>query len=187
MMRRPLSALPRHRGGSVAVEFIMLIPVLTVLLLAAVDLGNIIYSRFRLTSAVAAGAAMVTNRASDVGTSSATALAQSVATLVANANGNGWAAARIIVNNGPIGTKTGTAAASATTTTTATTNGLCYCPTSNAGFGTSQNCGTSCTGGGIAGRWVRISARRAFEPVFSDYGMVPSDGYITVVSMVQTE
>ncbi len=187
MTRRPLSALRRHRGGSVAVEFIMLIPVLTVLLLAAVDLGNVIYSRFRLTSSVAAGAALVVNRASDVGTSGATALAQSAATLVANANGDGWAAARIIVNNGPVGTKTGTGAASATTTTTATTNGLCYCPTSNDNFGNSQNCGTGCTGGGIAGRWVRISARRSFTPVLSDYGMVPSDGYITVVAMVQTE
>ncbi len=189
MAQRALVGLRRHRGGAVAMEFVMLIPVMAIIMFAAFDIGGILYARFRLSTAVAAGAALVTVRADEAAGSNAGELATSAANLVANANGNGWAAARVVINNGPIAEKTGTAAASLANDNNVDDgpNSQCYCPTGDNSWGSSTSCGGVCANGGIAGRWVRISARRRFQPIFSAYGMVPGDGFITAVTLVQIE
>ena len=64
--------------------------------------------------------------------------------------------------------------------------GRCYCPTSASTFGANAACGAACGGGGIAGRFVTISAKRAYTPLLSSYGAT-SGGYIIVSNVVQTE
>jgi Flp pilus assembly protein TadG len=166
-----LSARFRHaRHGVASVEFIMVAPLMMVMIFAIVDFGNIIYTKFRLTNSIAAASTYAITRAADVSTSA----------------GTSWAQAYIVVNNGPVGTNNGTSG-SATTTTTASTNGLCYCPNSANDFGTSKTCGITCGSGGTAGRYVRISGKRSYHPLFSSYGVVAADGYISSSQMVQTE
>jgi Flp pilus assembly protein TadG len=182
-----LSARFRHaRHGVASVEFIMVAPLMMVMIFAIVDFGNIIYTKFRLTNSIAAASTYAITRAADVSTSAATSLAANMATLIGNSNGTSWAQAYIVVNNGPVGTNNGTSG-SATTTTTASTNGLCYCPNSANDFGTSKTCGITCGSGGTAGRYVRISGKRSYHPLFSSYGVVAADGYISSSQMVQTE
>lgn len=177
--------LRQNTSGVAAVEFMFLAPVLVVMMFGIVDFGNVHYMRFRLADGVAAASVYAVARASDVSTANATDLARSIATLVGNSNGNGWAKARVVVNNGPVGTND-SGEASATTTVPGATNGLCYCPNSSSDFGQQLTCGTSCSSGGVAGRYVMITARRAYTPIFSSYG-VAADGFITVSNMVQTE
>ncbi len=183
---RQVGCLRRARQGVAAVEFIMLAPVLFVMILAVVDLGNVLYAKFRLTDGVAAASTYALTKAADISTSSAHDVAQAAATLAGNSNGPGWARATVVVNNGPIGTSSGDGA-SATNTNPSTTNGLCYCPTSRTDFGSSKICGIACGSGGTAGRYVIVTARRSYSPVFSSYGVVGPDGFITISQMVQTE
>ncbi len=185
MIGQRLRRLAADRSGVATIEFLVLAPLMFTLILAITDIGNVMYTRHRLINAVAAGATYGMTRVSDVSTSNATNLASSIATLVGNTTATGWAQATVVVNNGPVGTNT-TGTASATTTTTASTNGLCYCPNSLTDFGSSASCGATCPSGGIAGRFVRVTAKRAFSPVFSTYGIV-TDGYITVNTLVQVQ
>ncbi len=190
MIRLRLPRRRRHplrvdRSGATSVEFILVMPVMIGMTLAIADFGNVLYARFRLDAAVAAGASYGQSRASDVSTTSATDLALKTATLVGDTTLSNFALVTVNVNNGPVGTKNG-GNATATTTTPGTTNGLCYCPNSAADFGSQLTCGTICANGGIAGRFVAITARRPYTPLFTNYGIV-SDGYISVTSLVQTE
>lgn len=178
-------SLRDDRRGATSVEFIIIMPVMVGMTLAIADFGNVLYARFRLDAAVAAGASYGISRASDVSTTSANDLALKTATLVGDTTLTNYSLVRVNVNNGPVGTKNG-GNATATTTTPATTNGLCYCPNSATDFGSQLTCGTVCANGGVAGRFVAITARRPYAPLFTNYGIV-SDGYISVTSLVQTE
>ena len=187
-LRRALNRLLRSRLGSSAVEFVGMAPVVGVLLFASVDLGNVLYTKFRLNAAVAAGGNYVLSRTADISTASATNVAETTATIVANTTASGFATTIVTVNNGPVTTVTGGTPA---TTSPATQDipikqGRCYCPTSASTFGANAACGAACGGGGIAGRFVTISAKRAYTPLLSSYGAT-SGGYIIVSNVVQTE
>lgn len=182
----PRPHLARDRRGMASVEFVIVAPLMIAMLLATVDFGNMLYTRARLGAAVAAGAGYGIARVRDISTATATEVARSTATLVADTTAVNYAEATVTVNNGPVGTKIGTSAATATTTTAATTNGLCYCPISATNLGTAQACKTSCANGGVAGRFVLISARRSFTPTFNTFGLT-NNGFITVATLVQVE
>lgn len=175
-----------NRRGAAAMEFALTMPILAVLMFAAVDFGNVMYARIRLSASVAAGASYVVSRASDVSTESAADLATSTANVVGNAGGSDWAKARVIVNNGPQADKATGSATLTSNPAVATSNGLCYCPTSSTSFGAATSCGTICPSGGVAGRWVRISAQRRIYRVFSTYGLVNDGAYMTMATLVQT-
>lgn len=174
------------RRGAAAMEFALLVPVMALLLFAAVDFGNVMYTRIRLSASMAAGSSYVISRASDVSTTSAADLATTTANVVGNATGTDWAKVRVVVNNGPRADKETGNATLTSNPDVATTNGLCYCPSSTTSFGSSATCGTVCGSGGIAGRWVRISAQRRVYRVFSTYGLVNDGAYMTMAAMVQT-
>lgn len=177
----------RDRNGATATELALLIPVLSIMMFAAIDLGNVMYTRLRLSSTIAAGASYASTRYADVANSNANDLATSIANVVGDANGTDWARAKVIVNNGPQALKNTGSATITNSTVPASTNALCYCPSSNSNFGSATTCGTVCASGGIAGRWVRISAQRRVWRLWSTYGLVPDGDYITMIAMVQTE
>ncbi len=185
MIRRLFRAALADRRGVGALEFALVVPIIGVMLMAIVDLGNVLFVHFRLGAAVASGSNYGLVRAEDISTALAPNVASDIARLVASATENNWAAARVTVNNGPVAVIDGGEPA-VTTSNTAATNALCYCPGAGGAWGAAVACGAPCPGGGIAGRFVEISARRAFTPLFYGYG-VASDGYITISRMVQTE
>jgi Flp pilus assembly protein TadG len=166
---------------------VLLMPVLAVMMFAAIDVGNVMYTRIRLSTTIAAGTSYVTTRSADVANTNADDLARSTANIVGNANGTDWARAKVIVNNGPEALKNTGNSALTNSTTPGTTNGLCYCPTSNSNFGAAATCGTICGTGGVAGRWVRISAQRRVWRLWSTYGLLADGQYMTKIAMVQTE
>ena len=176
-----------NRRAGAALEFVAMAPLLGTMALAVVDLGDVLYTRFRLAAATAAGANYVLAKATDVSTASAHDLAVNAATIVANTTASGWADSVIDVNNGLTATSTAGAVSASDPSDTDPGNAACYCP-SGSGFawGARVTCGSDCTGGGIGGRFVRITAKKAFTPVLSTFGLV-SDGYVTVTTAVQTE
>jgi Flp pilus assembly protein TadG len=182
-LRRLLAA--RENGGVAALEFALLTPVFLIVFAGTVDLGDALYTRTLLESAVAAGTNFALVQNSQVNSTNGATLADNIATLVANSNTTA-ANVTVVVNNGPSETITnGTKATSGT----ASNANLYYCPTgsaSNLTWGSSVSAGSSCTGGGTGGQFVTVSASYSFTAFFSSYGFVPN-GTITVSSMVQTQ
>ena len=83
----------------------------------------------------------------------------------------------MVVNDGPSTTVSGGTPSSGGTASNAD---LCYCPTGTVGaftWGSSATCGTACPGTntGFAGKFVTITASRAYTPIFSTYGIVQNN------------
>lgn len=181
--RRPF--WPDERGAS-AVEFALLLPVFALLLVGVIDYGGVLYKKFRLNSAVSAGANFALVNATSVSSSGGATLASSIASIMGISNTADTTQGTIVVNNGPTATfSSGSTVASGT----AANADSCYCPTlsgSALSWGSAQTCGASCTGGGFAGKFVTIVARQNYTPSFSNYGLV-QNGLISSSVVVQTK
>lgn len=185
MMAKLLRRLADSRAGSISVEFLAVTPVLLIMLAGVVDIGNVLFTRFRLNAAVAAGVNYSIVRAADVSGANAGSMASAVAKLVASSSQTDGVSATVVINNGPTATVTGGGDVATSGTTGSTTNGQCYCPSSAGDWSVSQTCGNSCASG-LAGRFVRITASKSYTPLFSSYGIVQG-GSITATNMVQTQ
>jgi Flp pilus assembly protein TadG len=185
---RPLWVLARDRGGIAAVEFALLTPVFCLLLAGVVDLGGALYAKFKLDSAVTAGANYAQINAASVNSSNGQTLANNIATIVETSQGSGWADDGVVVNNGP---STSVTSGTPTTGGTAANADVCYCPTGAVGtftWGSSATCGSACpgSGAGYAGKFVTITATKTYTPIFSSYGIVQNDT-ITATAAVQVQ
>jgi Flp pilus assembly protein TadG len=141
----------RDNVGVAAIEFALYSTAVLIVLAGTVDLGRALYIEFQLDTAVNAGAQYVMNNAAEVGTAPST-LNSNTTSLVENLNGSGWATATVNVNNSN------------------DTTG-CYCPTGTSGnwsWGSSVSCGSTCSGGGVGGQFVTITANptQSFTPLF---------------------
>jgi Flp pilus assembly protein TadG len=159
----------RENAGVAAVEFALYATVFLMTFAATVDIGMALFAQSELDAAVSAGAEYAANSANLVA-SNPDGLNTNIADIVDNANGSGWAASTIDVNNGndPTG---------------------CYCPTGTPGnwsWGATQGCGTSCTGGGVAGQFVTITATSSITPIFASFGFAPN-GTISSNALVETQ
>jgi Flp pilus assembly protein TadG len=173
--RRSIRALAGDRRGVAAVEFALLTPVFCLLLAGIVDLGGALYTRFKLDSAVTAGANFAQINAANVTSTNGQALATNIATIVETSQGSGWADDAVVVNNGPT---TSITSGAPTTGGTPTNADACYCPTGTTAsfsWGSSTTCGAACPGGGYAGKFVTVTATREYTPIFSGYGIVQND------------
>jgi Flp pilus assembly protein TadG len=162
----------RERRGVAALEFGLMTPVFLIALAGVVDIGTAFVSQSMLDSVVSSAANYALVNATKVNSTDGTALARNVATIIANSNSSAWADAVVSVNNGPTATAT-----SGTVTTSGAAAGAdsCYCPTgspTNWSWGSAVACGTACTGAGLAGKFVRITATYTFTPLFSGYGII---------------
>jgi Flp pilus assembly protein TadG len=182
----PLRELIGDRSGVAAIEFALLLPVICLLLAGIVDLGGALYTKFKLDSAVTAGANFAQINATNVSSTNGQALANNIAAIVETSQGSGFADDGVIVNNGP---STSISGGAPTTGGTATNADVCYCPTGTAGtvaWGSSTTCGAACPGTGYAGKFVTITATREYTPIFSNYGVVQNDT-ITAAVTVQVQ
>ena len=172
--------------GVAAIEFAMLVPVYLLLLVGMVDMGGMLYSSYQLESAVAAGSEYAAVNAANVNGTNGTTLANSIAGIVENANGSASANDTVVVNNGPVVTVTGGSASSGGTATNANS---CYCPTGsppNWSWGSAATCGSTCSGGGQAGKFVTITASVAYSPLLSTFGLI-KNGTLTQNATVQVQ
>ena len=173
-------------SGASAVEFALLAPVFGLILVAAIDFGGVLFTKFNLDGSASAAANFALLNAGNVNSTGGPSLAANLANLVASGHASNWANATIVVNNGPTsplsnGTVTASGAASNADNS--------YCPTrsgSTISWGGAMTAGTACAGGGIAGRFVVITATRAYSPIFSSYNIV-SNQTITATTIVETQ
>lgn len=170
LARRALAVLAaRENGGVAAIEFAIVGTVFLMIVAAVADIGLLLFSQSQLDAAVAAGAQFAANGAAVVARDPSVLQGQ-ISDIVNNANGSGWASATVNVNNGNDATG-------------------CYCPTGTPGnwtWGSTVTCGSACTGGGVGGQFVTITATRAVAPIFSSFGFAPN-GTISSNALVETQ
>ncbi|WP_246688574.1 MULTISPECIES: TadE/TadG family type IV pilus assembly protein [unclassified Mesorhizobium] len=180
--------LRRETSGASAVEFALISPVLILILAGLVDIGGSLKAKFDLSSAISAGSNYALLGADKVNSAGGSTLASNILAVVANGLGSAGGSVQIVVNNGTT-TSYNSSTGAATQTGTAANADLCYCPTGSAAsvtWGSAVTCGSICPAGNLGGKFVTISASRAFSPLFGGFGVV-SSGNITVQSMVQPQ
>ncbi len=155
-----IRALARDEAGVAAIEFALYATVFLMITAATVDIGLLLFTQSELDAAVSAGAQSA---------APGNVTAASIAAIVDNANGAGWASSTVSVNNNDA---TG-----------------CYCPTGTPGnwtWGSTATCGSACGGGGVAGQFVTITATTNVSPLFPTFGFVQG-GTISRSALVETQ
>ena len=176
-----LRKLRQRNDGVSAVEFAVLAPILLFILAATLDFGMVLYARFNLNEAVSASINYAMVSATNVSFMNGASLATSLAAIIPSAFG-----ANVVINNGPATQRTGGAT---TTSGTATNADLCYCPTLSGtaiSWGSSATCASACSKGGVAGKFVAVTAIESYTPLFSNYGIVQS-GIISISALAQVQ
>jgi Flp pilus assembly protein TadG len=176
----------RTRRSIAALEFGLLAPLYMIGMAATVDIGNAITANVIVAASVQSASNYALVNASQVNSTSGATLASNLATVAANAFATNWANSTATVNNGPSTSITGGSASSSGTPANAN---LCYCPTgtyASITWGASVTCGNACTGGGIAGKFVAVTATYSWTPLFTSYSFVPS-GNVTSGTVVQVQ
>ena len=185
--RRRVAGFLRDRSGVAAVEFALISPTVILILVGLIDLGGLLYTRFQLNASLSAAANYAMVNQASVSSTNGASLASTLAGLISSGQSSNWAVSAVTVNNGPTA---GSSGGTVTTGGTASSANSCYCPTGTSASVTwngGQTCGTTCAGGGYAGKFVLLSASRAYSPIFTGYGMLSQSGTMTVSSLVQVQ
>ena len=179
--------LRHQKAGVSAVEFALVSPVLLVILAGTVDIGGSLKAKFELSSAISAGSNYALLNGDKVNSTGGGALAGNIATVVTSGLSSNGGSIQVVINNGA------TRAYNATTSTatqsgTAANADLCYCPGSSGAvaWSTPVACGSICSAGGIAGKFVTITASKPYTPLFGSFGIV-SNGNITIQAVVKPQ
>lgn len=183
---RRFGLLGDHRGLA-ALEFALMAPVLTTLFIGSVDAAQVYVAQLNLTSALYAGANYALTNQGAVTSTGAAALADTIATIVGNLNGTGWASGTVVVNNGPTVTFSG---GTNTASGAAANANSWYCLTGSPGnwnWGTAQSSNTTSCGANQpnAGKFVTIQASVAVTPFI--VGMSFVNGNISQSIVVQVQ
>lgn len=168
--------LRRDKGGSVAVEFALVAPVLVFVLAGVIDIGSATYARLSLDARVTAAATYALLQPAPNNQDSADDLARNLVGLL---QGDASDTAEVIVNNAASATWTGTAV---TTSPGPGDVGMCYCPTLVQGdlaWGAAAECGTICADGGSAGQFVQLSATTRHVAIFPGYAFIDGETVAT--------
>lgn len=181
-----LRALPHARGGVAALEFALCAPILCLIFAGTADLGMVLYTKFKLDAAASAATNYAVINASSVNSTNGATLASNLASIVETSEGTSFANGTVVVNNGPSDTISGGTISAGGTASNADS---CYCPTgspTSVTWGSAVSCGSSCAGGGYAGKFVVVTASRTYTPIFSSYGIV-KNGTISVGAAAQVQ
>lgn len=175
MKQLPVQMMQRFRqdeGGSIAVEFAFVAPVLLLILAGVVDIGSATYSKVSLDAQVTATAEYALLQSAPGDQEAAETLAGN---LVALLQGGDLETAEVIVNNAVRANYDGSSVANSFLGGDAD---MCYCPDFMDGaivWGAPVDCETPCTNGDSAGRFVQISATAEHVAIFPGYSFLDGD------------
>ncbi|ASY66656.1 hypothetical protein SJ05684_b56740 (plasmid) [Sinorhizobium sojae CCBAU 05684] len=163
------------RRGNAAIEFALVTPIFAVILAGGLDLAMLVFSRFRLEAAVSNSASYALVQADMVDAKNSSDLAEKLAVMIASEDAGGNKHASIVVNNGASADYNGTKIS---------IRGMpgrgdaCYCPSGSAAslvWGSARTCASACPSGGKAGKFVVVTVKQAYTPLFSSLGIVKGD------------
>jgi Flp pilus assembly pilin Flp len=183
-LSRLVGRFRRERSGASVLEFALLAPVFLVILAGIVDIGTLLHTQYRLNAAIAAGSNYALVNGQDISQDEGAKLAMNIAKVLVGETPAASSESTVVVNNM---TQVQVSGGVATTAAMPGSGSACYCPARTDGevdWGSAQTCGSVCTGGGVAGKFVLISISKPYAPMFGGYGMTDA-GQITVSAVVQ--
>lgn len=172
--------------GNAAIEFALVAPIFALILAGSLDLGLLLFSRFQLEAAVSDSASYAMVHTDQVDSTNGDDLAAKMATIIAGGIASGETHAAVVVNNGATADYDG---AKIKLSGQASRSNSCYCPTGGAWalqWGGVQSCGASCPGGGFGGKYVVVTVKQPYAPLFASYGFL-KDGSLYASAVVQTK
>ena len=180
-VRSLLTGFARDRDGASAVEFALLVPILCLIFAVMVDFGFLLFTRFNLNENVSSATNYALVQADNVSAAGGGDLAEKVASIIpVTAN------VTAVINNGRQVVRT---AGVSVISGTASEADKCYCPSlsgSTVTWGTGKTCGSACTGGGVAGKFVLIRASQPHSPMLGWTGVTQPE-QLQVSSLVQVK
>ncbi|WP_296762320.1 TadE family protein [Sediminimonas sp.] len=175
-MTRKVASLVRSlkgdQGGSIAVEFALVAPVLLFIFAGVIDIGSAAYARLSLDARLTAAAEYALFQPAPANQEAADALAENLVGLLRDGASD---TAEVIVNNAASAQWDG---ATVTTASRPGDAGMCYCPTLAQGglaWGAPVECGTTCATGESAGKFVEISATARLVTLFRGYAFIDGE------------
>lgn len=183
---RHLRALVTRTEGASAVEFALIVPLLLLILAGVVDLGSALKAKFDLNAAVSAAANYALLNASSVNSTDGAALADKLADIAKGSLSGGYGDIDIGINGG---TSVVFASGQMTKGGSASNADKCYCPTGSGAamsYGSAVACGSVCSSGGTAGKFITIRAAKPHSPLFGGFGIV-DDGEIAIHTVVRPQ
>lgn len=142
MMRIRRASLARDESGVALLEFALLAPVLALLCVGAIDFGLAFAAQLQLAAAVDEGAQYAFLTGSGVQASAVQTVVQ---------------------------TATALPSVSASVSYSSTS---CYCPTGTPPSLVAQTCGVTCPDGSMPGKYLSITGRYTYAPIFPSYGLI---------------
>jgi Flp pilus assembly protein TadG len=166
--RLSASRFLRDTRGVSGIEFALVAPVLTLMMVGVIDIGGMVSTKLDLNASISTAAAYAQMNAANVTSTNGATLASTLSLIVANARGPSWADSDVVVNNGP---GSSVAAGHRSPRGSGSQADFCYCPLktgSTVNWGVNRSCNAACpTGSGaIAGKFVSLTATRQFTPIF---------------------
>jgi Flp pilus assembly protein TadG len=174
----------RKRDGVSTIEFALVVPVLLLIIAGIVDIGGALKAKFDLNASLSAASNFVLLNADNVTAAKGGDLATKVAAITGGGLSSGHGVVSVSVNGGPGVTVTDGASQAQSGGGNAD---KCYCPSrsgSTISFGAEAACGTQCSGGGTAGKFVVIHASKPHNPLFGGFGVIDA-GNVNVMAVVQ--
>lgn len=167
-----IRSVNRDQGGSVAVEFALVAPVLMFVLAGVIDIGSATHAKLSLDARVTTAAEYAVFQTVPSEQDSANDLAGKLAGFL---QGEASGTADVIINNAARAQWTGTALTTSSLPGDVT---ACYCPSLVQGdlaWGPAAECGTLCADGDTAGQFVQISATTQHVTFFPGYAFIDGD------------
>lgn len=175
----------RDKRGVSAVEFALVAPIFLLLLAGTVEIGGMMYTRFQLNSAVSAAATYSVLNGETLSATTANSVATNAAAIVAG-NTSSNVAVAVTINQSYSRTVSGSQVA---TSGNASQADQCFCPTGTGSavtWGAALTCQATCSNGSLAGKFVTITASKAYHPMFGGFAIV-EDGQISVATLAQVK
>lgn len=169
-------------SGVSSIEFAFMAPIFLLIVAGTVDIGGALVARADINAAVSAGSNFLLVNAPRVPSAPEDVARQAVVITGDWLPAGG--VARITINGGLMveyadgGLATSGNKASAD---------QCFCPQgtgSSMVLGSSLECGKPCGTGGYAGRYVQVSASHSYNSLFTGFGVLPSNGTVSISSTV---
>ena len=180
---RPHASFLADERGLSGMEFGLIAPVFALLMIGTVDIGGMLATKLDLNASISAATAYAQMNAANVNSTSGATLASNLSLIVAHARGPSWADSDVLVNNGPgssvsNGARNGRGSGAGAD--------MCYCPQrsgTSVNWGNSRSCKAACPSGGVAGKFVSLSASHQYTPIF----FRSFSGLLTTSALIQTE
>lgn len=177
------------RSGLAATEFAIIGPLLLIVLAGGADIGLATFNRVQINEAVSSATAAALLDGASLTSATVDQKAASLSTILAGAIGGSGATFQLSFNGARVYEFVGGGVSVSSGPSSAADE--CRCPvrsSDESGFvwGAKVNCANRCPNGSLAGKYVAITYKRGYTPLFPQINFIANDGLtVQTLALVQ--